>query len=163
MKGSFLRSHLAQCQELFLLMGLISWHLTLEQYRLNCTGPTYMQVFGFFFDKYILQFYVIQHWLNAWFQNLRYRGLTEIICGFSNTQGSAPLTPMLFRGQLFFFVLYTLICILGNMHPGLIDSTWGILLTYVASEEASLILVPPVFLKWPGNFSPQMPVNVLRT
>lgn len=35
----------------------------------------------------------------------------------------------------------------GSHIPGLIDSTCGILLTQVASEEASLILVPPVFLK----------------
>ena len=90
----------------------------------------------------------------------------EVIRGFSTARVSVPLTPHVIQGSTVFPCATHF-----NMHsvgekthiPGHIESTCGIPVPQVANEETGLILVHPAFLKRPGNFFPQIPVNVLWT
>ena len=55
-----------------------------------------------FFNKYILQYYTIWGWLNPRLWNHLYRGPTvKLHADFQLCSGLAPLTPTLFRGQLY--------------------------------------------------------------
>lgn len=72
--------------------------LTLEQHWFELQGSIYVHVVFskyrsfFFFDKYVLQHYIIPQWLNLWMWNL----------DFQLHGGVVPLPAMLFKGQLQF-------------------------------------------------------------
>ena len=70
-----------------------SWPL--NNMGLNCAGPL---IYGFFSNKYTLQYYIIHCLLNPQIRNLRYGEQTEFIHEFFTALGSVPLTPTLFKG-----------------------------------------------------------------
>ena len=55
--------------------------------------------------QHILQCDTIHSWLNPWMQNHRYREPNvKLYVDFRLCRGSVPLTPMLFKGQLYFLL-----------------------------------------------------------
>ena len=80
-----------------------SWPL--NNMDLNCAVPL-IRVFFSVVNTIVLH-YPIRGWLNPWMQNRRYRGASDtegdskLYADFQLGRGLVPLTPVLFKGQLY--------------------------------------------------------------
>lgn len=80
----------------------IQWALEQHWFELHGFEIHFHGNFFFFFTKYVLQYYLICGWMNLQLQNPMYRGLAvKLYVDFQLCKWCMPLTPMLFKGQLY--------------------------------------------------------------